>query len=264
MEKIFLKTVLLLFTLLYSSYSFYIPIPIPSGGIIPVVSVYLKSGKVIKDNFNIGEIEIRGKGYQYLEVNRTKVFPSETDSIIVNGIVAYPMKQLWFFKMNEGEISLYTNKPFNFINTDILGWQINNGDIKTFDIDSLKEYIKDDKVASYILTNPNERPDPIRAVFEFNTKSFITKREKDSLYKKLKMCRKCTAEEKISVLNEILALDSLDCNAIWELAEIYSISDPKKACNLYAFFFKHNFKSRNDEDALKRIFKLDSSYIIIP
>lgn len=239
---------------------------IPSNAPRQYVRAYLKSGEIVRDTLFIGSIEINDTVVQYLKIRNTKVFPNATDSIIVNGLIGIPIRTTWLFKIVDGEISLYTNNPYTNMKPKIVAWQTNGSEIKRFSLDSLREYVKDEKKPSRYLKRTNSdgsniKPRPIKAAIAYNTKNYLTKNIRDSLMYEYRNCIKCELEVKINILTQVNKVDSTYDKAYWELGNIYRDIDGNKACEYYYKFFMHNFKKYKNRKALKRIYSINPTYI---
>jgi hypothetical protein len=242
------------------------------------VRIYFKSGAIVRDTLSISDVTLNDIKIQYLKVNNTKIFPDETDSIIVNGYAGIPMKTTWLFKLVEGAITLYTNDPVSYFNpiglynlasfynyNKIVAQQFHQGPIIPYSLDTLKQWVKNKEWPSYYCTfrtvnDTRIKPDPIRAAFEYNTKHYERIATRNNLMERYKKVDKDSLSLRIRLLNQICAVDSTYDDAYWRLGEIYRTIDTAKACGYYAKFIKHNFYTIDCKKALRRIAEIDPAF----
>ncbi|MCD4820232.1 MAG: hypothetical protein K8S23_16240 [Candidatus Cloacimonetes bacterium] len=109
---------------------------------------FMKDGtKVEGDSYlHNGSTEFSGIKMSYLKIDKQKITPTDTDSVMVNSKIGYPHSGRWIFKMNSGKINSFNTKPvvldnkFSFLQKD-------NATIENYSKDLLKRYISDNKLA---------------------------------------------------------------------------------------------------------------------
>jgi hypothetical protein len=257
MNKVLIPFLLLVLFAATSSHAFFFFMVLPGKN--PAVGrLYLKSGKVIRDTLKCHIQEIDGQEKQYFEINNTKIFPDETDSILVNGYTGIPFLNTWLFKLVDGQISLYTNDPFV---CKITHMQLNHGQIIQYSLDTLKVFLKGRQKALSLLhgimvNRTQDGPNPCRAAIEFNDHIYGNKDKVDSLWGLLRRGQSKGNLDSATILNQICNLDSTDCEAYWDLGEHFYSIDTEKAIMNFALFIKHNFSAYRCNKARHKIAEL--------
>jgi hypothetical protein len=170
-----------------------IPIPLERGNNnlqsdTVAISAYLKTGRILHGRSLVKIYHEHNliKRKSVISIEKEKILPSETDSIIADFIVGYPDSLNWNFKLLDGKISLFAYLPFfkleyfSFLEKDTKRYK--------YSIDTLRKLVRDNKTSLlYCQTVGNMQPDPKLAIDEYNNPISLYHKEIDSLYN---LCKK--------------------------------------------------------------------------